>query len=53
MVICLEWGSNDLHVVQLMSLPPRHLLLHSWATVCKTIRPMLLDRCLSCLSVCD
>jgi len=22
-----------------------------WATVCKTVRPMLLDRCLSCLSV--
>ena len=32
-------------------------LLHRfWATVCKTIRPMLSDRCLSCpvcLSVCD
>ena len=25
-----------------------------WATVCKTVRPMLSDRCLSvCLSVCD
>jgi len=24
---------------------------HSWATVCKTVRPMLSDRCLSCLSV--
>jgi len=23
-----------------------------WATVCKTVRPMLSDRCLSCLSVC-
>ena len=23
----------------------------SWATVCKTVRPMLSDRCLSCLSV--
>jgi len=22
-----------------------------WATVCKTVRPMLTDRCLSCLSV--
>jgi len=22
-----------------------------WATVCKTVRPMLSDRCLSCLSV--
>ena len=27
MVICLDWGANDLHMVQLMSLPPRHLLL--------------------------
>ena len=24
-----------------------------WATVCKTVRPMLSDRCLSCLYVCD
>jgi len=23
-----------------------------WATVCKTVRPMLLDHCLSVLSVC-
>jgi len=23
-----------------------------WATVCKTVRPMLSDRCLYCLSVC-
>jgi len=27
MVICLEQGANDLHMVQLMSLPPHHLLL--------------------------
>jgi len=26
-VICLEWGANDLLVVQLMPLPPDHLLL--------------------------
>jgi len=26
-VICLEWGANDLHTVQLMPLPPHHLLL--------------------------
>jgi len=28
---------------------------HFWATVCKTVRPMLSDRCLSCVScsVCD
>ena len=27
MVICLERGANNLHVVQLMPLPPHHLLL--------------------------
>ena len=27
MDICLEPGANDLHMVQLMSLPPRRLLL--------------------------
>ena len=27
-VICLEQGADDLHMVQLMSLPPHHLLLH-------------------------
>jgi len=26
MVICLERGANDLHMVQLMPLPPHHLL---------------------------
>jgi len=26
-VICLEQGANDLHIIQLMSLPPHHLLL--------------------------
>jgi len=26
--ICMEQGVNDLHIVQLMSLPPHHLLLH-------------------------
>ena len=27
MVICLEQGANDLHMVQHMPLPPHHLLL--------------------------
>ena len=27
-VICLEWGASELHMVQLMPLPPHHLLLH-------------------------
>jgi len=27
-VICLQRGANDLHIVQLMPLPPYHLLLH-------------------------
>jgi len=26
MVICLEQGASDLHVVQLMPLPPHHVL---------------------------
>jgi len=26
-VICLDRGANDLHMVQLMPLPPHHLLL--------------------------
>ena len=30
----------------------RQTLTDFWATVCKTVRPMLSDRCLSCLSVC-
>jgi len=28
MVICPERGADDLHMVQLMLLPPHHLLLH-------------------------
>jgi len=28
MVIYLERGANDLHMMQLMPLPPYHLLLH-------------------------
>ena len=27
MAVCLERGANDLHMVQLMPLPPHHLLL--------------------------
>jgi len=27
-VICLQWGANDLHTVRLMPLPRHHLLLH-------------------------
>jgi len=36
MVICLERGTNNLHMIQLMSLPPHHLLLQQnpkWLTV--------------------
>jgi len=28
MVICLQWGVDNLHMVQLMPLPPHHLLLY-------------------------
>jgi len=27
-VICLEWGANDLYIVQMMPLPPDYLLLY-------------------------
>jgi len=27
MVICLEPGANDLHMIQLMLLPPHHLII--------------------------
>jgi len=30
----------------------RKTTIDFWAIVCKTVRPMLTDRCLSCLSVC-
>ena len=32
MVICLQQGANDLYMVQLMPLPPHHLLLLEWLT---------------------
>jgi len=28
MVICLEQGADDFHIVQLTPVPPHHLLLH-------------------------
>jgi len=28
MVICLDRGANSLHMIQLIPLPPHHLLLH-------------------------
>jgi len=28
LVVCLEQGANDLHITQLMPLPPLYLLLH-------------------------
>jgi len=28
MVVCLQQGANDLHMVKLMPLPPHHLLIH-------------------------
>jgi len=30
MVVCLEQSADDLHMLQLMPLPPHHLLLHLW-----------------------
>jgi len=37
----------------LASIETRCILHVFWATVCKTVHPMLSDRCLSCLSVYD
>jgi len=58
MVICLEQGANDLHMVQLMSLLPHHLLLHrnpEWFEPfwCQLTHVVLEKRPLNgCLSVC-
>jgi len=58
MVICLEHGANDLHMFQLMPLPPRHLLLHyhlEWFSLfwCRLTQVFLEKRPLNrCLSVC-
>jgi len=36
MIMCLERGANDLHMVQLMSLPPHHhaSLKSDWFYLC-------------------
>jgi len=39
MVICLVRGANDLHMVQLMPLPPHHLLLHKIQTGLTFLEP--------------
>jgi len=39
-----------------LGIGPHSMDFYFWATVCKTVRPMLSDRCpvcMSCLSVCD
>ena len=43
----LQVGANTVHVFRWSSASAGCF----WATVCKTVRPMLSDRCLSCLSV--
>ena len=43
-VICLQRGENDLHMVQLMPLPPHHLLLHQnleWFTFLVPAYPLV------------
>jgi len=35
----------------MMQFIPENTAFNFWATVCKMVRPMLSDRCLSCLSV--
>ena len=45
MITCLKCGANDLHMVQLMPMPPRHLLLHylnpHWFDLSDTSLPTL------------
>jgi len=55
----LPVGASTSHVMHVpWTRPIQHPKLHLdrfscfWATVYKTVRPMLSDRCLSCLSVC-
>jgi len=54
-VICLERRPDDLHMIQLMTLPPRHFLLHQnpdWfnlsdAGLCSCFGKEELNGCLS------
>jgi len=43
------------HIYIFLSLPydEQSWLMYFWATVCKTVRPVLSDLCLSLMSVCD
>ena len=52
LILCIlkEW-IKTVHII-LNTLPP-YGACNFWATVCKTVHPMLSDCCLSCLSVCD
>ena len=59
MVICLERGANDLHMVQLMPLPPHNLLLlqnPEWFILLVTAYPGCLGKKAvkrSCVCVCS
>jgi len=47
MVICLERGANDLHMVQLMPLPSHHLLLQKnpeWRTFWCRLTELVLEK---------
>ena len=56
MVICLERGANDLHMVQLMPLPPHHLLLQQNPELFTLLVPAYQDcpgkKAVKCLCVC-
>jgi len=57
-VVCLDQGANDLHIIKLMPLPPHRLLLHwnpDWCNLSGAGLPWLLwplTRCLVRLSDC-
>jgi len=47
MFICVEQGANDLHMVQLMPLPPHHLLLQQnpeWFTILVRVTQVVLEK---------
>jgi len=44
MVICLERGVNDLHMVQLMPLPPHHLLLQNGLPLWYRLTQVVLEK---------
>jgi len=43
-VICLEQGGNDLHMVQLLALPPHHLFLQNGLSFLCRLTQVVLEK---------